>query len=111
MFHLDERSLRYYYPPSLPADLSRGFDTFRQLDDTADDHLDSLLKTIIDFERQSSTKCSADIITWRGMITKVSTILHHAHFLSSPRSVLYIVSREETSYHNPYDSAADSGIL
>ena len=70
-FHLDERSLRYYYTPTLGADLSKGFDTFQQLDDTADDHLDSLLRTIIDLEGRTDTKCSADIITWRGMMTKV----------------------------------------
>ena len=65
VFHLDERSLRYYHPPNLGADLSQGFDTFQQLDDTADDHLDSLLKTIMDFEQRTSTKCAAEIITWR----------------------------------------------
>ncbi|KAL2039183.1 hypothetical protein N7G274_008232 [Stereocaulon virgatum] len=70
-FHLDERSLRYYYPPRLGADLSKGFNTFQQLNDTADDHLDSLLNTIIDLERRTGTKCTADIITWRGMMTKI----------------------------------------
>ena len=70
-YHRDERSLRYYYPPRLGADLSKGFDTFKQLDDTADDHLDSLLKTIMALEGETGTKCEADIITWRGMMTKV----------------------------------------
>ncbi|KAL9031411.1 MAG: hypothetical protein Q9196_000560 [Gyalolechia fulgens] len=70
-FHLDERSLRYYYPPRIGARLSKGFDTFQQLDDAADDHLDSLLKTIIDLERRTGSKCQADIITWRGMMTKI----------------------------------------
>ncbi|MCJ1418207.1 Dom-3 Z [Xylographa parallela] len=70
-YHRDERSLRYYYPPRLGADLSKGFDTFKQLDDTADDHLDSLLKTIMALEGETGTKCEADIITWRGMMTKI----------------------------------------
>ena len=70
-FHLDQRSLRYYYPPALPVDLSKGFDTFQQLDDTHDDHLDALLKTIVHIEQSSGAKCSADIVTWRGMMTKV----------------------------------------
>ncbi|KAI4207351.1 MAG: hypothetical protein LQ346_000600 [Caloplaca aetnensis] len=70
-FHLDERSLRYYYPPRIGADLSRGFDTFQQLDDTANDHLDSLLKTIIDLEKRTASKCQANVITWRGMMTKI----------------------------------------
>jgi RAT1-interacting protein len=70
-FHLDESSLRYYYPPRLPADLNRGFDTFEQLDDTGDEHLDSLLETIIELERKTGLRCQADIFTWRGMMTKV----------------------------------------
>ena len=70
-FFLDERSLRYYYPPNIGADLSKGFQTFQQLDDTSDDHLDGLLKTIIDLEKQIGTTCAVDIITWRGMMTKI----------------------------------------
>ncbi|KAL8802191.1 MAG: hypothetical protein Q9182_003981 [Xanthomendoza sp. 2 TL-2023] len=71
IFHLDERSLRYYYPARIGADLSKGFETFQQLDDTADDHLDSLLRTLIDLEQGTGAKCQADVITWRGMMTKI----------------------------------------
>ena len=70
-YRLDESSLRYYYPPSLPADLSRGFDTFQKIDDTNDDHLDGLVDTIAAYEQEKGTKADADIITWRGMMTKV----------------------------------------
>ncbi|KAL8943952.1 MAG: hypothetical protein Q9216_000765 [Gyalolechia sp. 2 TL-2023] len=63
--------MRYYYPPRIGANLCQGFDTFEQLDDIADDHLDSLLKTIIDLERRTASKCQADIVTWRGMMTKI----------------------------------------
>ncbi|KAI9785000.1 MAG: decapping endonuclease targeting mRNA [Geoglossum umbratile] len=70
-FHLDESSLRYYYPPRIGADLSRGFDTFEKLDDTADDHLDSLLATIAALEKETGKQCDADFITWRGMMTKI----------------------------------------
>ncbi|EEH02596.1 HLA class III protein Dom3z [Histoplasma capsulatum G186AR] len=69
-FHLDESSLRYYYPPRLPVDLKKGFDTFEKLDDTGDEHLDALLETIIDLEKRTGAKCEADLITWRGMMTK-----------------------------------------
>jgi RAT1-interacting protein len=55
------------------VDLSRGFDTFRKMDDTADDHLDSLLKTLIAQEKETGKRTEADVITWRGMMTKVST--------------------------------------
>jgi hypothetical protein len=71
-YHCDGRSLRYYYPPRLGADLCQGFDSFRQLDDSPDDHLDSLLKTLIHWEQEQGAKCQADIITWRGMMTKVN---------------------------------------
>lgn len=71
-FHLGDSSLRYYYTPRLPADLNRGFDTFQKLDDTADEHLDALLETIIALEKETGKRCEADIITWRGMMTKVN---------------------------------------
>lgn len=71
-FALGDASLRYYYPPRLPADLNRGFDSFQQLDDSADEHLDALLETIVALERESGRRCEADIVTWRGMMTKVS---------------------------------------
>jgi RAT1-interacting protein len=70
-FRLDASSLRYYFPPYLPADLNRGFDTFQQLDDTNDDHLDGLVDTIAALEKEKGAKAEADIITWRGMMTKV----------------------------------------
>ncbi|KAL2003476.1 hypothetical protein VTN02DRAFT_3685 [Thermoascus thermophilus] len=72
-FHLDESSLRYYYPPRLPADLNRGFENFQKLDDSADEHLDALLDTIIALEKDTGAKCEADVITWRGMMTKIMT--------------------------------------
>ncbi|KAL8710501.1 MAG: hypothetical protein Q9220_004933 [cf. Caloplaca sp. 1 TL-2023] len=73
-FHLDDQSLRYYYPPQIGADLSKGFDTFQQLDDSIDDHLDSLLRTVIDLERRNGSICQADVITWRGMMTKIMAV-------------------------------------
>ncbi|KZF21301.1 rai1 protein [Xylona heveae TC161] len=71
VFRLDDSSLRYYYPPSMGADLSKGYESFKKLDDTADDHLDSLLKTILESEKETGSKCEADFITWRGMMTKI----------------------------------------
>ena len=70
-YRWDDSSLRYYYPPTLPADLNRGFDTFRALDDTQDDHLDGLLDTISLYEKQKGQRVEADFITWRGLMTKV----------------------------------------
>ncbi|KAE8388856.1 RAI1 like PD-XK nuclease-domain-containing protein [Aspergillus alliaceus] len=72
-FHLGDSSLRYYYPPSLPADLNHGFDTFQKLDDSADEHLDALLESMLALEKDTGKKCEADIVTWRGMMTKILT--------------------------------------
>ncbi|KAI9052299.1 hypothetical protein LZ554_003653 [Drepanopeziza brunnea f. sp. 'monogermtubi'] len=69
-FRLDDSSIRHYYPPKLGADLSRGFDTFEKLDDAADEHLESLLKTIIALEQKTGKRVEADVVTWRGMMTK-----------------------------------------
>ena len=70
-YHPDGRSLRYYFPPRLGADLCQGFEQFRQLDDTADEHIDSLLKRLMQLEQESGKKVDADIVTWRGMMTKI----------------------------------------
>lgn len=77
-------SLRYYYPPFFklnpsdqpePIDLSKGFDTFRSRSDSPDEHLDGLLDTLTEAEKRAGKKLDADLITWRGMMTKVRTHL------------------------------------
>ena len=68
---LNGSSLRYYHPPALPCDLNKGFETFRQLDDSGDDHLDGLLEAIIAYEKEKGAKTEIDFLTWRGMMTKV----------------------------------------
>jgi RAT1-interacting protein len=70
---LGDSSISYYYPPDLPADLNIGFNTFQKLNDSPDEHLDALLDTIAALEKETGKKCEADIITWRGMMTKVSS--------------------------------------
>lgn len=63
--------MQWYYPPRLGADLSKGFESFDKQDDGGDEHLDGLLKTVMAHEQQSGTKVDAQILTWRGMMTKV----------------------------------------
>jgi RAT1-interacting protein len=70
-FHLGDSSMRYYYNPTLGADLSQGFNTFIKHDDSKAEHLDALLKTIKDHEERTGAKIDANIVTWRGMMTKV----------------------------------------
>ena len=40
-------------------------------DDTADEHLDSLLRTIMSHEKETGKPIDADIVSWRGMMTKL----------------------------------------
>lgn len=74
-FHIGDSSLKWYYPPRLGTDLSGGFETFDKHDDSGDEHLDGLLKTIIALEQEEGKKIDAQVVTWRGMMTKVR-ILH-----------------------------------
>ncbi|OBT78450.1 hypothetical protein VF21_00990 [Pseudogymnoascus sp. 05NY08] len=67
----DASGLRYYYPPRLGADLCKGFETFEKLDESQDDHLESLLKTIVGVERERGGRVEVDVVTWRGMMTKL----------------------------------------
>ncbi|UKZ93925.1 decapping endonuclease targeting mRNA [Trichoderma asperellum] len=67
----DDSSIKYYYPPQLGADLSLGFDTFVKHDDSKAEHLDSLLKAIVSHEQETGSKIDANIVTWRGMMTKI----------------------------------------
>lgn len=76
IFRLDDSSLKYYYPPlHLPVDLCKGFESFVKHDDSIDEHLVSLLKAIQSYEQQEGKKIDADVVTWRGMMTKVCAIL------------------------------------
>ncbi|KAI4868311.1 RAI1-domain-containing protein [Hypoxylon rubiginosum] len=70
-FHLDDRSLQWYYPAELGADLSKGFEQFDKHDDSKDEHIDSLLKTIMAHEEEEGKKIDANVVTWRGMMTKI----------------------------------------
>lgn len=75
-YHWDDSSLRYYYPPTLPADLNQGYEEFKRLDDSADEHLDALLDTLAGWEEREERegrkgRVETDVVTWRGMMTKV----------------------------------------
>lgn len=63
--------MKWYYPPALGVDLSSGFEDFKSHDDSVDEHLDSLLKTIANHEKETGKPIDAHVVTWRGMMTKV----------------------------------------
>lgn len=69
----DDSSINYYVPPPIGADLKDGFATFRHYEDKEDPHLDSLLRALVDTEKNldPDKRTQADFVTWRGMMTKV----------------------------------------
>jgi len=73
-YHDDARSMRYYYTPPMNVPLSAGFDTFRNLDVTEDEHLEALLRTLQSLEMRTGEMVEADFVTWRGMCTKVGNL-------------------------------------
>lgn len=85
LYPLSDRSLQYYYPPFIdtpsesgqgrpPVDLSNGFETFKKHDDSIDEHLDSLLQTVMAHEQKEGQRVQSDIVTWRGIMTKVGSL-------------------------------------
>lgn len=53
------------------CNLSKGYDSFRQRDDSGDEHLDGLLDTLVEAEKRNGKKTEVDLVTWRGMMTRV----------------------------------------
>jgi hypothetical protein len=64
---------KYYYPAKLNEELERGFEKFDKFDDH-DEHLDSLLASIQRYEESQGKETKVDIVTWRGMMTKIMTV-------------------------------------
>lgn len=78
----DDSSLRWYYhhPLDVGADLSAGFARFDKHDDSADEHLVSLLRSLVRYERVHG-RVDVGLVTWRGMMTKVCGALAWAGVL------------------------------
>lgn len=73
---MDQSQLKYYYLPEetilkAPIDLTVGIDNWTQPNEH-DSHLDTLLESLIEHEKESG-KVDAEIITWRGILTKIMT--------------------------------------
>ncbi|KAI9686317.1 MAG: decapping endonuclease targeting mRNA [Bogoriella megaspora] len=75
-YRADDSSLKWYYTPKIGTDLKVGFEQFRNLDDTQDEHLDALLRAVMELEQKNQEECEAVIVTWRGMMTKLMTVLY-----------------------------------
>lgn len=76
--HHDNRSRRFYHPPPPRADLNRGFEEVVERDESVNEHLDSLLLSLMRLEKagKDEHRRRANLITWRGMMTKLCTLLY-----------------------------------
>ncbi|KAK7539017.1 hypothetical protein IWX49DRAFT_90833 [Phyllosticta citricarpa] len=77
----DDSSLSYYWPMNVSenarrAGLQTGFDTFRRHDETIDRHLEALLQALQEKEGRTGRITNAELITWRGQLTKVLTTIY-----------------------------------
>ncbi|KAL0082305.1 hypothetical protein F4703DRAFT_1739362 [Phycomyces blakesleeanus] len=68
----DDRELKYYYPPN-GKDLYVGFDKFIKRDESIPEHIDTLLDALTNARQKASNPqlAQADIVTWRGIMTKI----------------------------------------
>ncbi|KAG1446202.1 hypothetical protein G6F56_009650 [Rhizopus delemar] len=66
--HFDNSEMKYYYPPS-GKDLNFGYDKFIQRDESVAEHIDTLLDALT--EMNNTSTASVDIVTWRGIMTKL----------------------------------------
>ncbi|CAG8590783.1 16336_t:CDS:2 [Racocetra persica] len=81
--HMDDRELKYYYPPDLKdCDLSHGYETFVQREQSGPEPIHSLLDSLAHAQKQSADKnliqtdlvgyfVTILIISWRGIFTKI----------------------------------------
>lgn len=78
--HHDDRSRKFYHPPPPRADLNRGFEELIERNESINEHLDSLLISLLRVsqskEKKNEQLSKANLITWRGMMTKLCTLLY-----------------------------------
>ncbi|KAL0146172.1 RAI1 like PD-XK nuclease-domain-containing protein [Mucor lusitanicus] len=70
----DNREMKYYYPPTLDKkDLNVGYDKMIQRDESIPEHIDTLLDALTNAnaKQPDDNQTTADIVTWRGIMTKL----------------------------------------
>lgn len=77
LYH-DDRSRKFYHPPPPRANLNRGFEEFVERDESVNEHLDSLLISLMKLSKSEKNEQlgRANLITWRGMMTRLCTLLY-----------------------------------
>ncbi|GES96748.1 RAI1-domain-containing protein [Rhizophagus clarus] len=70
--HIDDRELRYYYPANLEdGNLSVGYENFIQRESEGPETIHPLLDALIHIKETRGDSIKADIISWRGIFTKM----------------------------------------
>ncbi|CAO0796606.1 unnamed protein product [Mucor circinelloides] len=70
----DNREMKYYYPPtSDKKDLNVGYEKMVQRDESIPEHIDTLLDALTNAnaKQPDDNQITADIVTWRGIMTKI----------------------------------------
>ncbi|KAG9305069.1 hypothetical protein G9A89_007709 [Geosiphon pyriformis] len=74
IMHLDDRELRYYYPPTLneKINLSEGYESFVERNSSIEP-LNCLIDALIDRQKSLSSNIlgGIDVVSWRGIFTKI----------------------------------------
>lgn len=78
-YTIDDSGLCYYYLPDSDVglgavDLAEGIASFKLIDDAQDGLFTGYLLSIIQYEKSTGKKIDVDIITWRGIMTKLLTL-------------------------------------
>ncbi|KAI7897652.1 RAI1 like PD-XK nuclease-domain-containing protein [Cokeromyces recurvatus] len=69
----DDRELKYYSPPNEDddQDLNIGYEKMIKRDDSIPEHIDTLLDALTFYNTENKNTTTADIVTWRGIMTKL----------------------------------------
>jgi RAT1-interacting protein len=65
--------------------LEGGFERFEKFGEV-DEHLDSLVRAVKEFEERGGKEVVVDVVTWRGMMTKIMTVQTRGVWLNRHRS-------------------------
>ncbi|ODQ63265.1 putative suppressor of exonuclease defects [Nadsonia fulvescens var. elongata DSM 6958] len=75
-YHNDTRGLKYYYFPESSLeddtiDLNTGYKDFERDPEDTPRHLNGMLQCLVGIEKKTNSKVKADIITYRGIMTRL----------------------------------------
>ncbi|KAH3679436.1 hypothetical protein WICMUC_000981 [Wickerhamomyces mucosus] len=78
----DDSCLSYFFLPDSDVDteidLQSGYKNFKEVDEQLDGQFTGLLRAIKGYEEKNNSKVKADIITFRGIMTKILTLPYNS---------------------------------